>query len=64
MPPKKLKLSDDEKFTLIDEVGSRNVIWNPILEEHKKRKNVDDEFDKIATFMTEGNRKFTGTFKA
>jgi len=59
---KPFKLTDEEKATLIDEVGNRRVIWDATDDDHKKRNNVNDQFTAIAEFMTTDDRNFTGTF--
>lgn len=64
MPKKKtFKLTEEEKTTLIDEIGNRTVIWDFTAEDHKKRKSVDDQFKAIATFMSTDDRQFTGNFE-
>lgn len=61
--PTHKELTDVEKGTLIEEVRTKEAIWNASNADHSKRSTVDGLFEEIGTFMSTTERKITGQLK-
>jgi hypothetical protein len=61
--PSHKELTDEERGTIIEEVRTRNAIWDSTHKDHSKRIITNALFQQVADFMTKLDRKITGNFQ-
>lgn len=59
----RLKLTEEEKGTLIEEVRLRPAIWDTTHNDHKNKAVVTALYDQISTFMRTPERQVTSSFQ-
>lgn len=59
----RLKLTDTEKSTLIEEVRIRPALWDATHDDHKSRAVTGALYDQISAFMRTPSCQITSSFK-